>query len=293
MRSVCILKIAAYAMLAVAPSLSIAQGYNLAKDLSPEYMAKSAEAVRLTEEGNALLKKDKASEAISLFLHALSLDPGRQPALATLDGLARAYTKTEQFEEARQTYKRATLWLRDKGRIVADIDMLMDYAVLLAKTGHPVEAKAAYYEGLRAVNPKGEVLKEPIPLRAVFDADPDADVRPYSPSNLEAAALMVKAINTEDSSYLERIRSLAPDWNYPVLYGIVRLPKIAGVAEVDRALASAKADRERADLRDLRERAENDYDAVFRGDVRSRLESIRNASELLKTKGGDIGTPMK
>jgi hypothetical protein len=128
----------------------------------------------------------------------------------------------------------------------------MEYAILLAKEGRAEDAKAIYYLGVRAVmlQPQGR-SQEPAPFLIVFDPDPEGIYWEYSPQRLEAAVLMVQAMlasgvqdfatNTWTSSrqFIERVRALAPDWFYPVLY--MANQRDYGSPEREQLLAQADA----------------------------------------------------
>jgi hypothetical protein len=107
---------------------------------------------------------------------------------------------------------------------------IMEYAILLAKQGRAEDAKAIYYFGLRSCLAPRTRSEEPVPFLVVFDPDPEGIYWEYTPQRLEAAALMVQAmlssgstdfatnVRTTDRQWVERVRALAPDWFYPVLY---------------------------------------------------------------------------
>lgn len=64
----------------------------------------------------------------------------------------------------------------------------------------------------------GARAKEPLPFLVVFDPDPNAVVWDYTPERFRAAVLMLDQVGHEDPKVIEEIRTLAPDWFWPVAY---------------------------------------------------------------------------
>ncbi|MCO5297809.1 MAG: hypothetical protein M9921_13235 [Fimbriimonadaceae bacterium] len=147
--------------------------------------------------------------------------------------LARTYLRAGRDAEAIEAYKHVFAWNSAKGDLEPGfgdfVKYAMEFAILLAKTGRPQEAKAMYYFGLRNFNPFKERPIEPIPFLTVFAPEEEGESWEYTPERLEAAALMIQImeggmlnrVTHEETSAVQlapRVRELAPDWFYPYLY---------------------------------------------------------------------------
>lgn len=216
-------------------SHALAQGGKVIRPENPIVTAKRAEIRALQERARVLLRSDQIEQAISVLREATAIEASLVDGTWGLSGqeLARLYVKLGRTEEALEAYRMLFRW--DKaGWVPTGWDLVgpriprMEYAILLAKAGRPEDAKAMYYSELRRFNGGGR-FKEPVPFLVVFDPEPEGVYWEYSPERLEAAALMIVALEggtvdfvtreqTPTRDILRRVRALAPDWFYPVMY---------------------------------------------------------------------------
>jgi tetratricopeptide (TPR) repeat protein len=102
-----------------------------------------------------------------------------------------------------------------------------EFAILLAGNGRREEAIEMYNAGMRSMQSRTGAFQEPIPFVVTFDVDPEGETWEYSPLRLTAAATMAIATRggsfdvgdgpVSESDLLKRVRTLLPDWFYPVL----------------------------------------------------------------------------
>lgn len=196
--------------------------------------AKFERANQLIEQARQLLLVDKIQEGIAKLEEAASVEATikARPASSAKLYLAKLYVKLKRPEDALQAYRGAFLWdedgLPEKLKLdwAGNLKEVMDYAILLAKSGREEDAKAMYYYGLLNFN-QASRHSEPAPFLVVFDPEPEGVQWEYTPERLEAAALMIQELfgGTHDwitrqvtpaGEVIDRIRKLTPDWFYPV-----------------------------------------------------------------------------
>jgi tetratricopeptide (TPR) repeat protein len=234
-------------MAAIAVALNssvVAQGGSSASPTDPVEAAKFARAKELIRQarelvtaGNDELAELKLGEAAVV---EASIRYGA-PAYAKYC-LAKIHLKRNRIPDALEAYKATFSWNPSAryGKVWqgdldtwsgAGIQAALEYAVLLGRQGHAEDAKAMYYFALRAymLDEKSRLM-EPAPFLVVFDQDPEGIAWQYSPERLEAAACMLQAmlssgttdfatnVRTTSAQFVQRARTLAPDWFYPVLF---------------------------------------------------------------------------
>jgi hypothetical protein len=229
----------------------------------PVEEAKNARVVELIDRAKQLVRSNDDQGAIAKLQEAAAVEATMANFHARAKyALASMYVKQNRIPMALEAYRATLTWNPaanfgfHQGDLNigshAGIDSVMEYAILLAKEGRAEDAKAMYYLGVRAVmlQPQGR-SQEPAPFLIVFDPDPEGIYWEYSPQRLEAAVLMVQAMlasgvqdfatNTWTSSrqFIERVRALAPDWFYPVLY--MANQRDYGSPEREQLLAQADA----------------------------------------------------
>ncbi|MBV6491930.1 MAG: hypothetical protein M5U21_04410 [Fimbriimonadaceae bacterium] len=217
-------------------SHALAQGGKVIRPENPIVTAKRAEIRALQERARVLLRNDQVEQAISVLREATAIEASLDFGTWGVSGqsLARLYVKLGRTEEALEAYRMLFRW--DKaGWVPSGWDLVgpriptMEYAILLAKAGRPEDAKAMYYSELRRFNGSGQRPAEPVPFLVVFDPEPEGVYWEYSPERLEAAALMIMALEGDSADFvtqewthtrdiMRRVRALAPDWFYPVMY---------------------------------------------------------------------------
>ncbi|MCK6631705.1 MAG: hypothetical protein L6Q31_04945 [Fimbriimonadaceae bacterium] len=220
----------------IVASHALAQGGKVIRPENPIVTAKRAEIRALQERARVLLRSDQIEQAISVLREATAIEASLDFGTWGVSGqsLARLYVKLGRTEEALEAYRMLFRW--DKaGWVPSGWDLvgprisMMEYAILLAKAGRPEDAKAMYYSELRRFNGGGQRSAEPVPFLVVFDPEPEGVYWEYSPERLEAAALMIMALeggpadfvtqeHTLPRDIVRRVRALAPDWFYPVMY---------------------------------------------------------------------------
>ena len=181
------------------------------------------------------MDRGELDAAIVLLKQALEVDRSIAPTYT--DGpaqyyLAKIYEKQNKLDEALRCYKELFQWSTKSQEILHSKDCYraVQYALLLSRTGDDEGAKAMYYTSLRWMQDT-QRYHERIPFLFVFDPDPEGDTWEYTPQRLEAAAMMIYAINKEglfdpverketlnQEALIERARQLEPNWIYPILY---------------------------------------------------------------------------
>jgi len=204
--------------------------------------AKNARAIELIELARQRLRANDEPVALTLLQEASAVEATMRAYHARSKyALARLFVKQNRIGDALECYKSTFIWNSkanygsiQRGDLASrggGIDAAMEYAILLAQGGRAEDAKAMYYFALRS-HTLGQLSRsqEPAPFVVVFDPEPEGIYWEYTPQRLEAAALMVLVMlsdgktdfatnsTTTDRDRLERIRTLAPDWFYPVLY---------------------------------------------------------------------------
>lgn len=207
-------------------NLAFGQG-NDRKPISADLVAKQRKANAATKQGDEALAAGRTDDAIAAFREVVKIEGtyGHFVSSGNYD-LAKALTLAGRTDEALAAYRRAFKWdparkdLKVNGPPV--VDLAMDYAILLAKSGKADEAKSIYYYGLRSgFNPYGESTQEPFPFLVVFDPEdvPNATVWDYSADSLIAAATMAKAPTAAQTRPLvQEVRRMEPGWVLPVVY---------------------------------------------------------------------------
>jgi tetratricopeptide (TPR) repeat protein len=198
------------------------------RPISPEVMAKQAEVNALRDQAKALIKAGRPSEAVPILESAATLEDSPPLVFGSTAKyeLAKLLTNLGREPEALAVYRRAFKWDPNRGDLTINgppaLQISMDYAILLARSGKAEEAKAIYYWGLRLLNRIQTRHTEVVPLLVVFDPEPEGVFWEYSPQRLEAVAAMLKGTNggtfEEHKNSLRRARELAPDWFFPVLW---------------------------------------------------------------------------
>ncbi len=219
-------------------SHALAQGGKVIRPENPIVTAKRAEIRALQERARVLLRSDQVEQAISVLREATAIEASLVDGTwgSSGEALARLYVKLGRTEEALEAYRMLfrwdkALWVPSGWDLVGPRIPMMEYAILLAKAGRPEDAKAVYYAGLRDFNPPAASSRkhEPVPFLVVFDPEPEGVYWEYSPERVEAAALMIMALHggwmdfvTQEQTLpldiVRRVRALAPDWFYPVMY---------------------------------------------------------------------------
>lgn len=208
----------------------------------PVEEAKNARVIELIDRAKELIRSIDDQGAITKLQEAAVVEATMANFHARAKyALARMYVKQNRIPEALDAYRATFTWnpSANYGNIQrgdldpgshAGIEAVIEYAVLLAKEGRAEDAKAMYYYGLRAYFAPMPRSQEPAPFLVVFDPEPEGIQWQYTPPRLEAAALMVLtmlssgtidfATNelTRSRQWLGQVRTLAPDWFYPVLY---------------------------------------------------------------------------
>jgi tetratricopeptide (TPR) repeat protein len=211
--------IVAVGLLAFASSAR-AQGEKIVVPDDPAEPVKSAELLGLLKQARTLVGNGHFEEAVSLLKQACGIERtmGGFRAVSQCE-LAKAFTKAGRIEEALASYRQVFKWDAKRNDLIVGTGSIlgpsMDYAILLARAGKAEEAKAMYYFGMRNFNRQEIRDNEPVPMLVVFDADPEGVVWQYSPSMLEAAALLIKCTDSnlaDRTAMYSRIAELAPDW---------------------------------------------------------------------------------
>jgi tetratricopeptide (TPR) repeat protein len=258
--------------------------------IDPEIIAKTHRAQAATVRGEEFLKNKQFDKAIEAFREAVRIEDtlGYFTSGGNYD-LAEALITAGRPKEALVAYKKAIRW--DPVRKELDINgppainISMDYAMLLAKSGKEDEAKAIYYYGLRYFNWDAEDVFEPFPFLVVFDLDddPNATVWEYSQENLEAAATMAKASyrGWDLDSMLVKVRKLQPTWVLPIMIQYTRSDEGAQKSDVKKlAEALAKNDTERAWIK-----------AFLKGENLAKVGlAMRKSSSVLNKARADLET---
>jgi tetratricopeptide (TPR) repeat protein len=258
--------------------------------MNPELRAKYDKANEATRRGEAFLKLGQIEDAIKAFREAVRISDtiGSFSSSWNYD-LAKALTTAGRTKEALAVYKKAIRW--DPVRKELDIngppaiDITMDYAMLLAKSGKEDEAKAIYYYGLRYFNWDAQSVVEPFPFLVVFDPDddPNATVWDYSPENLEAAATMAKAsfLGWDLDYKLVKVRKLQPTWILPVVsQASNKTPGPKRDELINLAKALAKNDEERSWIK-----------AFLKGENLAKVGlAMRKSSSVLNKAKADLET---
>lgn len=210
------------------------------RDIRPEDPAEAAKSIQvkgLLEQARILMSRGSVSEALPALQQAAVIQATMVGFKATANlEIARTFVKLGRNPDALEAYRRVFCWNARK----EDLDVgagpiihpVMEYAILLAKNGRAEDAKAMYYFGLRNLN-DSDRWKEPVPFLVVFDPEPEGIQWEYTPERLEAAALMTQALHggwmdfaTREQmlpmQIVARVRQLAPDWFYPVIYKAAR-----------------------------------------------------------------------
>jgi tetratricopeptide (TPR) repeat protein len=274
----------------------------------PELVARRKEVSDKLDHGRALIKGGQLSQAVEVLQQAASLEDqvyGHRSSAKY--ELAKLFVRLGREADALDTYRKAYLWNQRAGDISSNgppaIKIAMDYAILLARSGKQEEAKAIYYYGLRNMNGGSEPSRdlEPVPFLVVFDAEPEGIFWEYTLQRLEAAALMVKAMNTdsEQAELIARVRELAPSWFYLKIWKAAaawKSPEAAQLLAQSEALASPGLERslvERYRVELAEHRALNvvrdtpdaeDRRPMIEGVLRrSRMQCLRPNPVLLKT----------
>lgn len=216
--------------------LARADALSQTRDIRPEDPAEAAKSIQvksLMEQARSLMSRGSMSEALPQLQQAAAIQATMVGFKATANlELARAFVKLGRNTDALEAYRKVFCWNASK----ADLDVgsgptihpVMEYAILLAKEGRAEDAKAMYYFGLRHLN-DSDRTKEPVPFLVVFDPEPEGIQWEYTPQRLEAAALMTQAMHdgwmdfatreqTLPMQIVARVRELAPDWFYPVMF---------------------------------------------------------------------------
>jgi len=219
-------KIIAIGFFAVSFACAFAQGGG--KDIRPipaELLAKCEKARQALLRGNAFLEKNQLADAIGAFQEAVAVERTYGYPVSTGSyQLAKALTAAGRASEALAAYKEAVRWDPIRKELTTNgppqILLVMDYAILLAKSGKAEEAKSVYYFGLRHYNEYAEDAFEPIPFLIVFDADPTMTVWDYSSEKLVAAATMAKApfMQSRRTQGLDLVRRMEPGWALPLVH---------------------------------------------------------------------------
>ncbi|MCO5297803.1 MAG: hypothetical protein M9921_13205 [Fimbriimonadaceae bacterium] len=200
----------------------------------PVEVAKEARIRELIEQGREQEATGNVQTAIAKLQDASAVEATRSGGFFSWARLmlARVYLRAGRDVEAIEAYKHVFAWNAAKGDLEPGfgdfVKYAMEFAILLAKSGRPEEAKAMYYFGLRNFNPeKGRF--EPAPFLTVFDPEEEGECWEYTPERLEAAALMIQIMQGgmlnrathEETSAVQlapKVRELVPDWFYPYLY---------------------------------------------------------------------------
>lgn len=224
----------------------------------PSEIAKDHQVDTLCQQAYVLIRANRAEEAIPIFEQAREIERTKQ--LFSADAsfeMGRNYIRMGRDALALDAYKQCMFWDSQKHDVFVGVGywpFAMEYAILLARNGKEEEAKAMYYEGLRQFNAgaSGDRLLEPAPFLVVFDSEAEGVCWDYTPQRLEAAALMLEVLTgnwmdratrivTKTDDTIRRIRLLAPDWFYPVLYRAAKgWRSTASAPLVDQADALAK-----------------------------------------------------
>lgn len=206
------------------------------RDIRPEdpaEAAKSAQVQSLIQQARGLIRNGNLSQSIPIFQQAATVQ-------ATMIGfkssanfeLARTFVRLGRNADAIGAYRKVFRW----NAVKMDLDVgtgpiiqpVMEYAILLSREGRSEDAKAIYYFGLRHLN-VDDRTKEPIPFLIVFEPELEGIRWEYTAQRLEAVANMTMAMHggttdfatnsqTTPTELVSRVRELAPDWFYPVIF---------------------------------------------------------------------------
>ncbi len=220
------------ALLALLVCIAFSQGREGRPD-DPAETARHIQVNNLLNQAMELRRSGSPESAIPIYQQAAAIEAQ----MAGVDGrasfeLARTLMGLGRQNEALEAYRHVFSWDARRGDLDGSgghgIFPIMEYAILLAKQGRAEDAKAIYYYGLRNFN-TSERDREPVPFLTVFDPEPEGTSWPYSLERLQAAALMIEAIEggyydvvsqtrIDPDDLIDRVKILAPDWFYPVMY---------------------------------------------------------------------------
>ena len=246
-------------LLVVSTSLALAQSRSNPKPIPPELLAKYEQASKAIDRGQQHLKNDQIDEAIAAFREAVAIYDS-VPGFTSSGNyeLAKALTKAGRTEEALATYRKAVLWdsNRKDFRVIGShhVQVIMDYAILLARSGKEEDAKVVYYSGLRMFNLHESSRYEPFPFLVVFDPDPTMTVWEYTPERLIAAVKMAKAPDVggdERQALVDEVRLMEPNWILPVVYKASRRSGQWRTHYIDLAMSLARNEEERTWVREM------------------------------------------
>lgn len=203
--------------------------------LPPETLAKMKQTGELRQKAIRHLDRGELDAAIPILKEAIAIN---RTYLSFESGgyeeylLGKIYEKQNKLNEAVVCFRTTFKWAIKRQEVlsIGNSTTTVEYALFLSRTGDDEGAKEMYKCALRRMQDT-QRYHERVPFLFVFDPDPEGDTWEYTPQRLEAAAMMIYAINKEglfdpverketlnQEALIERARQLEPAWIYPILY---------------------------------------------------------------------------
>ena len=182
--------------------------------IDPRILETAQNVTEVILHGESLLKAGKTEAALHSFEQAMTYQPNDPLAL---ERIAETYAATGRVAEANQTYHKLFYEARWQG-VGGTPGVYLGYAIILAKTGNPIDAMRFYAEGTARVNYMDGKQNLKVLLPEVVEERTLPDQVRYTPERLQALAETAIAneelgfgLNKEALTHMQEAVKLFPD----------------------------------------------------------------------------------